>query len=368
MTGSMQQRGRDSWRLRVYGGQGRYVAETVHGTRTDAKKRLARLAIEVEDGRRITAKAQTFEQLLDRWYATKEADLAPKSRELYRGVIDRHLVPALGLLPLARLHTRDLDGLYAQLRSRGLSATTVRKVHLIANAALQMAVRWGHLAVNPAAIAKPPSLPRSPVRAPGVDEMGTLLTEAAAGDPMFATLAFVAATTGARRGELAALRWTDIDLHAGTVRIARAIDAITTVEKPTKTGSVRVVPIGATTVAALREHHERCRETMAGAGGVLSHDAYLFSLDIDGAHPLRPDGISYRWRKLRERVGSDARFHGIRHFVGTQLIANGVDVQTTADLLGHANAVVTLAFYTHTVETTHRNAANVISTIVSRGT
>src|SRR5437660_75319 len=121
MAGSIQKRGAASWRLRVHAGAGRYISETVRGTRKDAERRLSRLVVEVADGKRVAATAQTLGQLLDQWYANKEPDLASKTRELYRGILDRHLIPTLGAPSLSRVHTSDLERLYGDLRRRGLS-------------------------------------------------------------------------------------------------------------------------------------------------------------------------------------------------------------------------------------------------------
>lgn len=365
MAGSIQRRGRaPSWRLRVYAGDGKYVTETVNGPEKEARERLSRLVIEVADGRRAPSARVSFGDLLDEWMATKEPDLAPKTMELYRGIVNRHLRPALGDRPLHRLGPRDLDQLYAKLRESGLSTTTVRKVHNIANGALGSGVRWGYLAVNPAPVASPPSVQRAEICPPTATQMEELLAAANDYDEMFGVLVHLAVSTGARRGELAALRWSDIDLDARTVRIARAIDGITITEKTTKTKRVRVVPIDAMTAEGMRWYRENCAKVAVAADGVREATGFVFSRELNGARPLRPDAITAVWRQVCRVVGVSCRFHDIRHFCGSMLVANGVDVRTVADRLGHATPVVTLAFYAHSVSEMQFDAADVIGGII----
>lgn len=163
-------------------------------------------------------------------------------------------------MPLARLHTAQLDRFYAQLRKKGgrdgkpLSAATVRQVHAILRRALQQGIRWGWITTNPAALASPPTVRASVLVPPNPSDVVHLIEAAAKGDPDFGCFLHLAATTGARRGELCGLRWRDVDLSTGTMIISRNVveganSAI--VEKDTKTHASRRIALDPNTVTEL---------------------------------------------------------------------------------------------------------------------
>ena len=168
----------------------------------------------------------------------------------------------------------------------------------------------------------------------------------------------LAAATGARRSELIALRWTDVDLERGMVSIERGIvsgpDGL--VEKGTKTHSSRRVSLDAGTAAALVDHHARATDRARMCRVPLAADAFVFSNAVDGSEPWFPDSVSRSFRLLCDKEGvPGVRLHDLRHFVATQLLSAGVDVRTVAGRLGHRNAATTLNVYAHFVEQADRN-------------
>jgi integrase len=175
------------------------------------------------------------------------ADLAWSTRVTYKGYIERTILPTLGHLPLRRLDTATLDRFYSELRARGgvggrpMAPATVRQVHAILRRALDQAARWGWVPANPAALASPPRLGSAEIRPPTPEEVSRLLEAAYEADPDFAVLLWLAATTGARRGELCALRWGSVDLEAAELLILRNLfqAAGRLVEKDTKTHAAR---------------------------------------------------------------------------------------------------------------------------------
>ena len=125
MRGHLQQRGRDSWRLKVFIGRSsddrrRYVERTVRGSRRDAERALARLVVEADEGRYAAAAPMTVGELLDRWLAVKKLAVEPTTLSSYEWVARTYLRPALADRKLASLRPIELDGLYADLSGRGL--------------------------------------------------------------------------------------------------------------------------------------------------------------------------------------------------------------------------------------------------------
>jgi integrase len=168
----------------------------------------------------------------------------------------RLYTPAIGSKPLDKVTGADLDALYAGLQDRGLAPTTIRAVHSILRAAMHQAVRWGTIPANPTARATPPPLNQHEQHPPTADQLRSALAAADAISPQARMLVRLAAATGARRGELAALRWSDVDLTAGTLTIAEAIDRDGS-RKPTKTRTVRTVTLDPGTATELADEHAR---------------------------------------------------------------------------------------------------------------
>jgi len=176
-------------------------------------------------------------------------------------------------------------------------------------------------------------------------------------------LIYAAATTGARRGELCGLRWSDIDLDLATMTVARSIsDAGREVAvKDTKTHQARRLALDPTTVEVLRDHRQLVERRAHDARVTLSPSAYVWSQDLDAASPYRPDRVTGAFRSLRDRLGlPQVTFHALRHFAATTLAAQGVGVRTIAGRLGHANPGITLRTYAHFLDTADRDAADAI--------
>jgi integrase len=166
---------------------------------------------------------------MDEWLSDAERDFSPKTVVETRRFVERSVKPTIGDRPLTKLRTRDLDVLYRELGASGgrggrpLAPATVRRIHGIIHRALAQRVRWGWIARNPAEQASPPRVPRPKIRPRTPDQVAHLVEAASGYDPTLAVFVPLAAVTGARRSELLALRWTDIDLDIGVVDVARGV-------------------------------------------------------------------------------------------------------------------------------------------------
>jgi integrase len=376
--GFIRQRG-NAWQVIVHAGRDPVTGKRRNLTGTARTKReaqalRARLLTQVDEGRRPLSDA-TLAQLLERWL--EMADLAWSTRVTYKGYIERTILPTLGHLPLRRLDTAMLDGFYSELRRRGgvggrpMAPATVRQVHAILRRALDRggkAARWGWIHANPAALASPPRLGSAEIRPP-TPEVSQLLEAAYDVDPDFAVLLWLAATTGARRGELCALRWGSVDLEAAELLILRNLfqAAGRLVEEDTKTHAARRLALSDDSVALLEEHRRRCAERAEACGVQLSDDAYVFSFDPAGRQPMHPDSVTNRFSRLARQLGLRTRLHDLRHYAATQLIAGGVDVRTVSGRIGHAGGgATTLRVYTHFLAAADRQAAEVLEKTLRR--
>lgn len=365
MSGTIRERGPGRWQIQVYAG-GRRYARTIHGTRAQAKRALPEFIVEVR--RRAGATLghdATVGDLLDRWLDARASRWKPSTDRENRRKIDTLIRPTLGELRLTDLRAHHLDALYARLLEHGLSAQTVHHAHGLIRAALNQAVRWDLIAKSPAAAASPPSPRRATYVTPTPGEVAMVIDLLTA-DPQFAAFVRLAAVTGARRGSLVALRWTDLDLDAGLVTFARAISvgAQGPVELGTKTDRVYRVSVDDGTVADLRRLRARQAANALACGVSLPADSYVFAAGPDGAAPWHPDRATYRWRQVRARAGLDrVRLHDLRHAVATQLLAAGVDLAVVADRLGH-DPSTTLKIYAHALPERDRAAADYLGALL----
>lgn len=379
MRGNLQQRGPTSWRIRVYIGEDstgkkRYVERTVRGTKRDAQRAMARLVVEVDDGRHVPTRSTTFSEVLDRWLEVKATIVEPTTLTSYRWIATTYVEPALGGRTLDGIRALDLDRFYARLRAGGstkgapLSPRTVRLCHTVVSQVLDQARRWGLVARNVAADATVPKGRRSEVEPPSVDTLRRLLDAAAAYDPDFGMYLRLLAATGCRRSEVLALRWADVDHAAGELRVRRALAIVDgkVIEKGTKTHQSRRIAVDPATLAALEMHQERMRERAALARSTLTHEAMVFAGDPSGDRPWRPDVVTNRFIRLCRRCGvSNVRLHDLRHFVATNLGAAGTPIATISARLGHRDIATTLNVYSHSLPAADRAAASTLGDLLA---
>ena len=328
MKGSMRQRG-SAWELRVYlgadpvTGKQRSATKTVRAGKREAQRLLNEMKVEAERGL-ATRTTATVGELLDRWLELAREDFSPKTTRETAGYIERNLRPALGDVRLSKLTTASLDRYYRSLlvdggrNGRPLAPGSIRRIHGILRRALAQGVRWGWLGVNPAAAASPPRVPMPEIAPPTPAQLATLQKEIDASDPEFGVVVRLSAMTGARRSEVLALRWTDVDLERGVVTIGRGLvqgpDGL--VEKDTKTHQTRLVALDAPTTAVLTDHRSAAVERAQHCGVALADDAFVFAGDVAGTTPWYPDSASRRFRKACDEVGLESvRLHDLRHYV-----------------------------------------------------
>lgn len=342
----------------------RQATRTIRGTRKDAEVALDRLKIEVGQGQHLGFDC-TLAETIEAWMMVVE--LGHTARRDYRSAIDKHIVPRIGSLKVERLRAAHLDRFYSDLKKTGLGPARIRRVHNILSAALTQAVRWEWIARNPARDATPPEVRRTAVTAPTVDQVRAIIEKA---DGELVTWLRLDASLGARRGEICGLRWCDIDLEQREIRLPEAIvdggPGIGIVRKPTKTGIVRVVAIDDGTTRALHQHRRMVLERALASGVSIPDDGYVFSRDVAGLTPWRPDSVTKQFGRICKALGYDTAItlRTLRHFVATQMLAAGVDPRTVAGRLGHAKPSTTLDIYAAFLPARDRGAADALGELL----
>jgi len=204
----------------------RCATRTVRGSERAARRELDKFTEEASYARIHSGRVA---ELLDRWLETASGSWSVSTRRETKSLVEHHLKPHLGHLPVAKLTTADIDGFYSYLRRGGgredrpLAAGTVHRVHVVLHWALAQALRWEWIWLNPASQANPPRSVPAEIRPPSAADVAVLVAHASKTNPALGLFFLLAATTGARRGELLALRWKDVDLNEGSLAFQRSL-------------------------------------------------------------------------------------------------------------------------------------------------
>jgi len=374
VRGTKLERSPGVWRLRVFigtdplTGNPRQATRTFHGTKKQADSALAEFVRDATRGS-LSTDASTVEEYLDRWLEHIAIGKSPTTVRGYRGKIK--LIDArLGKVKLSKLTAQHLDRAYKQWLDEGLHPTSVHHLHSVLSAALNQAVKWGIVPAAVTKLASPPPLRVKPHVVPGPEVIQRLITTAEErGQPILAAAVAIAATTGARRGELLGIRWTDVDLDAGVLHIRRAIkhdDGPGWVIGSTKTHAERRIALDAFSVEVLKAHRKAIEQHAQDALVALDPDGYVFTFDPTGSTPMRPDSLGQAFRRLCEKEGvTGVSLHTLRHFSASVLVASGRDVRTIAGRLGHSDPTTTLRVYAHLVDGRDRDAADFIGGLLA---
>ena len=354
-------------------GRSRQVSRTFHGTLRDAKKARAELLVDVGKGRH-TGTAATVEELYREWIAElRRKGRSPNTVYGYERVYERNVRPTLGKVAVTKVSTKTLTDLYGAHQARGLSARSVYQIHACISSMFTQACRWGWRDSNPAQWAEPPSIPNVSPVVPTPDEVRRLIDAAdRSRRPEYARAILVAATTGLRRAELCALRrQRDVDWDRGLLKVSASIVVLKDVplqEIPTKNRRERMLAVDDLTLSMLRAQVQFLEERARLARVELLPDAYVFSDDISGDVPWRPDAVSQYFGRLRTRAGLDHfDFHDLRRFMETYGQEMGYSVAQVAIRAGHDPSVAS-RHYSGRVLQTDRELAHAVASLLSAPT
>lgn len=338
-----------------------------------ATKRQAELALKDILGRESAEVAEihrlTTGQYLEQWLVGKRS-LRPTTVQSYASHIRLYLGPHLGHILLADLRPHHLDPMYAELlcddRDRTRKAATVRRIHATLRAALNTAVKRRLIPWNPALHIELPTSERVQTHVWTPEQLGTFLDHHL--DHRLYALFHLVALTGMRRGEALGLRWSDVDLDKGMVRVVQQLldtKGGPTFGPPKTRSGVRIVPIDEGTVQILRRHRRQQSVERLSAGQAWVNSGLCFT-DPAGA-PLRPDYVSKLFaRMIRQANVPSIRLHDLRHTSASLALAAGIAMKVVSDRLGHSSMSITADLYTHVVPAVAREAADLLAASITR--
>jgi integrase len=315
-------------------------------------------------------------EYLSVWLEHAATQVSPDTLYTYEVAVRKHLVPALGSIPLRELkpiHVH-LYLMHALKQGRldgkgGLSRRTVQYHYRILHEAMQFAVDMELLHRNPVAAVDPPVPRRKEQRVLAPEQIRAFL--AAIEDAgIYRVPIFLACTTGMRRGEILGLKWENVDLRQGCLVVRQVLKRRAgrfVFEEPKTEKSARMVTLPAAAVDVLKRHKEAQEERRRALRGVY-RDYGLVCCRSDGT-PIVPSSLTTYFRGWVRRHPEFAglTFHGLRHTHATMLMAAGVHPKVVSERLGHSSIEITLQLYTHSLPTLQKEAAARIDQIISGG-
>ena len=285
-----------------------------------------------------------------------------------QGFLKNHIKPQIGGIPLADLTSLDLQRFYKHLldggrvdrieakkKPRGLAPKTVRNIHQMIGSAYNLAMEQKLVSKNPAQGCALPKVEHKEMKTLTADQLSAFFQEAR--DSGVYELYYLDLATGLRRGELLGLKWTDVDLDRGVLKIQRAISRQNgkVVEAPLKTkNAYRTLPLSADAIDVLMQQRRK-----------TGNSEWVFPSPTGG--PMSPDSVLHMLQRVLKRAGLPRiRFHDLRHTFATMALQNGVDIKTVSSMLGHYSAGFTLDTYAHVTTDAQLKAAQTMGNILSR--
>lgn len=338
-------------------------------TAKDAQAALDELKRRLDQGLEI--RSRTTGEWLNEWLAGKRR-LRPNTARSYAGHVDLYLKPHLGAVPLDRLRVGHVAAMFEAIaagngdRERPVGPATAQRIRATLRAALNGAVKQRLIDVNVASLVELPEAKRPPVRVWLPEHAGKFL-DAIASDRQEALFHLVLAV-GLRRGEVCGLRWVDVDLEAGHLRIAQQLVSVggrVEIGDPKSATSVRVVALDAQTVSVLRAHRARQLAERLAFGEVWVDSGLVFTRE-DGSR-LDPASVTRRFTRLAKAAGPPViRLHDLRHSSASIGLASGESLHAIKERLGHSSITLTSDTYTHVSPALAREAASRRAALIPR--
>ena len=392
MAGSIEKRGKNSYRLTVsegFGLNGRPMIhrKTVHGTKKDAEVELAKFVTEVQNGLVIDGKSLKFSEFTEIWkrdYGSKE--LAPSTYKRYCRMLETRLLPYFGHFYINKIKPTDIMKFYDLLekdtqlvRKKGnngsktkkpLSGKTILEHHRLLRAMLHKAVYWQLIVANPAERVQPPKA-RKPKRRSYDDEQTKILLEnlelLSSEDTKYKVAIILTVFTGVRLGELMGLEWQDVDFKNGIISINRSSQYLADMgvftKVPKTESSIREIAIPEFIISLLEKYKLWYEEQKSIYGELWTNSDRLF-VQADGK-PMHPSTISKWFVKYVGQIGLPViNFHGLRHTNASLLVAQNIDIAVISARLGHAQISTTLDFYVHPLLSHNRKAGYALENLL----
>ncbi len=328
-------------------------------TKKEVTEKLITARHEQLQGVLVTAPAQTVKDYLEHWLEeVQKPTIRTSSYVKYRKVIYTHIIPDIGKVQLQKLTPQRVQSLYTSKLKEGLAPKTVQSIHGVLHKALDNAVKWNLIARNVCDVVSPPRVPQTEKQVLTVQQARLLLDHVK--KHRLEVLLTVALTTGMRRGEILALRWSDINLEEGSIQVKRTVDYITHygyIETEPKTAKGRRKILLSSFVVEMLNAHRLAQMEERYKAGDKWIDKNLVFCGLLGDF-FNPNYLLRVFKKILEDAGLPRmRFHDLRHSAATILLSMNVHPKVVQEMLGHSTINMTLDTYSHVLPSMQKDIA-----------
>lgn len=375
MPGQLIHKRKNYWVIRIQKGldpAGKQIYRTVkfEGDRTGARAELDRMLRAEAEGRGVTPPDMTVDEYLDCWFEIVAANrYTYKTLEGYKAIIAYDARPLIGNFKLSELQPNHVQRIFNAMTARGVCSNTQRRLFSVISTAFNAAVAWEWLGTNPLSRLKMPPRGAKEVRALSQEETRTFLAVTDKG--RHAEYFRLAVITGMRPGEIAGLRWDDIDFAHCTVSVQRSlvwktriIDGWILVPTKTERGR-REISIPKSLIDALAGLKRRQEDVRTKAGRSYQNEGFVFA--NRWGRPVYPRQFVPRVFKValvRAGLPRTIRLYDLRHTSATLLLRAGEHIKVVSERLGHSAVWITLEIYVHVLPGMQRNAATRIENLL----
>jgi integrase len=315
-------------------------------TKKEAEAAQRELLNELNKGLNLDASKTLYRDFMSDWLRDKKTKVKSRTLETYAGLVNNHILPALGDLTLDAITPRHIQNLYNELQESGrLSGENIQKVHTIINDSLNKAASWNMIIKNPAAVVDRPKAETKEMMY-WTDEEARQFLEVAKEDRYYCVF-LLAITTGMRQGEILGLRWQDVDLKNRMLSVRQILNHDgKTLEPGAKTASgIRSIGIDKTTAVELEKLRHRTKEEKMKHRDIYEDNDLVICTQL--GTPVSPRNINRSFYRLTEKAGlKKIRFHDLRHTHVVMLLKMRENNKRIAERMGWSS-VKMLDRYAH---------------------
>ncbi len=340
--------------------------KNVNGSMKEAKTLMHKMITEMEQGTIVKNSNKKVGEWMDEWLGNYLPNIEETTRVGYKTKIRCYIKPAIGDIFLKSLKTEHIQRMINDMNNRGLSPKNIRDTFNNVNAAIKKAVKVRLIPYNPCEAVELPKLKkyRANVYPP---EMIQQLLDVAEGTDMYLPV-FLLVMVGLRRGELLALRWSDVDFDNNILKVRSNMvngEKGCVIKAPKSEAGIRDIHLGSDVMEVLKKAKAEYIQKVFTSHGYFQNLNLVIHQD-DGS-PIKPDSMTRKWTRFLEAHNLPRiRLHDLRHSNATALIQAGVNPRVVQQRLGHSDVNITLNTYTHVLPEMDIDAAEKLDEILLR--
>jgi len=337
-------------------GTGKLIRKTITGkTQKEVSQKLKDALKAVDSGQYMEPTKLTVSKWLEEWMTTYcERSVKPLTVSSYKGDIERYIKPSIGAIKLKDLKSADVQKVWNEMLNKGLSAKTVKTTAAVLHKALEVAIDQRLILFNPCDRTQLPKVERPRIKPFQDDEIPKFLAKIK--DNPFENAFALCLLAGLREGECLGLSWDNVDFKNGKITICQQLQVERKaggkyyIANTTKSGKSRTIKPPSKAFDYLKAEKVKQLENRLHAGSAWNNENNLVFTNAVGENLIIVTFYK-NFKAIAASIGRpDARPHDLRHTAATVAIANGADIKSVQDMLGHATASFTLDVYAHTSE------------------